>query len=62
MAEVIIALGVISSVISCIEMSIKVSDRLDYYLSRTKSPPHSEQPVDCGLPPQLMRSSIPNPP
>ncbi len=39
MAEVIIALGVISSVISCIEMGAKVADRLGYYLSRTKSPP-----------------------
>lgn len=39
MAEVIIALGVISSVISCIEMGSKVADRLEYYLSRTKSPP-----------------------
>lgn len=39
MAEVIVALRVISSIISCIEMSVKVADRLDYYLSRTKSPP-----------------------
>lgn len=39
MAEVIIALGVISSVISCIEMGSKVADRLEYYLSKTKSPP-----------------------
>lgn len=39
MAEVIIALGVISSVICCIEMGSKVADRLEYYLSRTKSPP-----------------------
>ena len=39
MAEVIIALGVISSVISCIEMGSKIANRLDYYLSRTKSPP-----------------------
>ena len=39
MAEVIIALGVISSVICCIDMGSKVADRLDYYLSRTKSPP-----------------------
>ena len=45
MAEAIIVLGVISSVISCIEMSLKVSDRLDYYLSRTKSPPQSEHCV-----------------
>jgi len=39
MAEVIIALGVIGSVVSCIEMGSKVADRLEYYLSRTKSPP-----------------------
>lgn len=39
MAEVIIVLGVISSIISCIDMGSKVTDRLDYYLSRTKSPP-----------------------
>ncbi|KAL8910847.1 MAG: hypothetical protein Q9171_003885 [Xanthocarpia ochracea] len=39
MAEVIIALGVISSVICCIDMGSKVADRLEYYLSRTKSPP-----------------------
>lgn len=39
MAEVIIALGVISSVLCCIEMSSKVVGRLESYLSRTKSPP-----------------------
>ena len=38
-AEAIIALGVISSIITCIDMSFKVVDRLDYYLSRTKQPP-----------------------
>lgn len=38
-AEAIIALGVISSIVSCIEMSFKVADRLEYYLSRTKQPP-----------------------
>ena len=38
-AEAIVALGVISSIISCIDMSYKVADRLDYYLSRTKQPP-----------------------
>lgn len=39
MAEVIIALGVISSVICCINIGSKIADRLEYYLSRTKSPP-----------------------
>lgn len=39
MAEVILALGVISSVISCVQMGSKVAERLEYYLSRTKSPP-----------------------
>ena len=38
-AEAIIAIGVISSIISCIEMTLKVADRLEYYLSRTKEPP-----------------------
>ena len=38
-AEVVIALGVVSSIITCIEMSLKVVDRLEYYLSRTKQPP-----------------------
>lgn len=42
MAEVMVALGVNSSVISCIETGVKVSDRLEYYLSRTKSPPQSK--------------------
>lgn len=39
MAEIIIGLSVISSVITCIEMGSKVADRLEYYLSTTKSPP-----------------------
>ena len=38
-AEAIIAIGVISSIISCIDMTFKVVDRLEYYLSRTKEPP-----------------------
>ena len=38
-AEAIIALGVVSSIISCIDMSFRVVDRLGYYLSRTKQPP-----------------------
>ena len=38
-AEAIIAIGVISSIISCIDMTFKVADRLEYYLSRTKEPP-----------------------
>ena len=37
--EAIIAIGVVSSIINCIEMGIKVADRLEYYLSRTKQPP-----------------------
>lgn len=39
MAEAIIALGVISSIISCIDMGSKIAGRLEYYFSRTKSPP-----------------------
>ncbi len=38
-AEAIIALGVVSSIISCINMSLTVTDRLKYCLSRTKQPP-----------------------
>lgn len=40
MAEVFVALGVVSSLITCIEMSGKVAHRLEYYLARTKNPPH----------------------
>ena len=39
MAEVFLALGVVSSIITCIEMSGKVTHRLEYYLARTKNPP-----------------------
>lgn len=39
--EAIIALGVVSSFITCIDMSFKVADRLGYYLSRTKQPPQT---------------------
>lgn len=39
MAEIIIALGVRSSVVSCIEVSSEVADRLDAYLAKTNSPP-----------------------
>lgn len=38
-AEAIVALGVIASIVSCIDMSFKVADRLDSYLSHTKQPP-----------------------
>ncbi len=37
--EAIIALGVISSIINCINMSFEVANLLDYFLSRTKQPP-----------------------
>lgn len=40
MAQIFIALGVVSSLITCIEMSGKVVHRLEYYLARTKNPPH----------------------
>ena len=39
MAEVIITLGVINPVISCIEWGSKIAHRLEYYLARTKPPP-----------------------
>ena len=39
MAEVIIALSIVSSVITCLEMGSKVAERLEYHLSRTKSAP-----------------------
>lgn len=41
MAEGLIAIGVISSIIICIEMSFKVADCLGFYLSRTKNPPQT---------------------
>lgn len=37
-ADVIIAFGVISSVVSCIEVGFEVADRLDSYLAKTNSP------------------------
>ena len=49
MAEAIIVLGVLSSVITCIEVGMKVSERLEYYLSRTKSPPQSESDPTCAV-------------
>ena len=39
MAEVIIALSIVSSVITCLEMGSKVAERLKNHLSRTKSAP-----------------------
>jgi hypothetical protein len=48
-AEPIIALGVVASILTCIEMSSRVTDRLGYYLSRTKQPPQ----VFCTLHDQL---------
>lgn len=38
-AEALIALGAVSSIITCINMSFRVADRLGYYLSRPKPPP-----------------------
>lgn len=49
-AEAIIALGVVSSIISCIDMSLKVADRLEYYLSRTKQPPQIFRTLHDQLP------------
>ena len=49
-AEAIIALGVVSSIINCIEMGIKVADRLEYYLSRTKQPPQIFRTLHDQLP------------
>lgn len=40
MAELVVAIGLVSSIITCIEMSSKVAHRLEYYLARTKNPPH----------------------
>ncbi len=40
MAELVIAIGLVSSIITCIEMSSKVAHRLEHYLPRTKNPPH----------------------
>ena len=40
MAEVIIALSIVSSVITCLELGSKVVERLRYHCSRTKSAPH----------------------
>ena len=48
--EAIIALGVVSSIITCIEMSYKVVDRLGYYLSRTKQPPQIFRTLHDQLP------------
>ena len=39
MAEVIIALSIVSSVITCLEMGSRAAERLRYHLSRTKSAP-----------------------
>ena len=39
MAEVIIALSIVSCVITCLEMSSRVAEWLKYHLSRTKSAP-----------------------
>ena len=39
MAEVIIALSIVSSVITCLELGSKVAERLKYHLSKTKSAP-----------------------
>ena len=41
MAEVIIALSIVSSVITCLEMGSKVAERLKYHLLRTKSAPQT---------------------
>jgi hypothetical protein len=49
-AEVIIALGVVSSIIACIDMSSRVADRLGYYLSRTKQPPQVFRTLHDQLP------------
>ena len=49
-AEAIIALGLVSSIIACIDMSFKVADRLGYYLSRTKQPPQIFRTLHDQLP------------
>lgn len=49
-AEVIIALGVVSSIITCINMSSMVVDRLEYYISRTKQPPQTFRTLHDQLP------------
>lgn len=49
-AEAIIALGLVSSIITCIDMSRLVADRLGYYLSRTKQPPQIFRTLHDQLP------------
>lgn len=49
-AEAIIAFGVVASIINCIEMTLKVADRLEYYLSRTKQPPQIFRTLHDQLP------------
>lgn len=49
-AEVIIGLGVVSSIITCIEMSVKVTDRLAHYLSQTNQPPQVFRTLHDQLP------------
>lgn len=49
-AEAIIAVGVVSSIITCINMSFMVADRLGYYLSRTKQPPQTFRTLHDQLP------------
>lgn len=49
-AEAIIALGVVSSILTCIDMCFKVVDRLEYYLSRTKQPPQTFRTLHDQLP------------
>lgn len=48
--EAIIALGVVSSIITCIDMSFMVADRLGYYLSRAKQPPQTFRTLHDQLP------------
>ena len=49
-AEGLIAIGVVSSIITCIDMSFKVADRIGYYLSRTKEPPQTFRTLHDQLP------------
>lgn len=49
-AEAIIAVGVVSSIITCINMSFVVAERLGYYLSRTKQPPQTFRTLHDQLP------------
>lgn len=49
-AEGLIAIGVVSSIVTCIDMSFRVADRLGYYLSRTKEPPQTFRTLHDQLP------------